>query len=208
VTPLSSTLTRETRDEVLDATRGSFSSQAFEYSPTWLGADSAYVKYFGQYFRYVPLQAERRERLTGERLRPRLVYAGIRLGLARAFGGVVPLSERFFAGGSTTLRGFEQNSVGPVGTDGLPLGGGAMIAINNELRFPLIGVFDGVTFVDIGNVFRTPADFSLGDLRKSGGLGLRVRTPWFLGRVDYGIPFDRRTGERRSRLYFSIGQAF
>ncbi|RPI57832.1 MAG: hypothetical protein EHM55_00405 [Acidobacteria bacterium] len=209
VTPLSSTFIRETRDEVLDATRGSFTSQGVEYSPAWLGADNAYLKYFGQYFRYFPLQAERRERFTGEPRRPRLVYAaGVRLGLARAFGGVVPFSERFFAGGSATLRGFEQNAVGPVGADGLPLGGEAMLAINNELRFPLVSIFDGVTFVDVGNVFRTASDFSFADLRKSGGVGLRVRTPWFLGRVDYGIPLDRRAGERTSRVYFSIGQAF
>ena len=43
---------------------------------------------------------------------------GVRLGLARGFGGLVPRSERFFAGGSTTLRGFEQNAAGPIGIDG------------------------------------------------------------------------------------------
>ncbi len=209
VAPLSSTFTRETRDEVLDATRGAFLSHAFQYSPSWLGADQGYVKYFGQYFRYVPLQPLRRERFTGEVLRPRLVLAGgARLGLAHAFDGALPLSERFFAGGSTTLRGFEQNAVGPVGADRIPLGGEAMLVLNGELRFPLIGIFDGAAFVDVGNVFRDASDFALSDLRESGGIGIRVRTPWFLGRVDYGVPFDRRPGEARSRLYFSIGQAF
>ena len=45
VTPLSSTLTRETRDEVLDASKGTFLSQAFAYSPSWLGSDRPYLKY-------------------------------------------------------------------------------------------------------------------------------------------------------------------
>ena len=118
VAPLTLTLTRETRDEVLDATRGAFLSHAFEYSPSWLGAERAYVRYLGQYFHYFPLQRERRKRFTNEIIRPRFVFAtGVRLGLARGFGDPLPTSERFFAGGSTTLRGSEQNAIGPIGPE-------------------------------------------------------------------------------------------
>ncbi|MBA3270256.1 MAG: translocation/assembly module TamB domain-containing protein, partial [Acidobacteria bacterium] len=209
VTPLTSTFTRETRDEVLDATKGSFSSQALSYSPSWLGSDQAFVKYFGQYFHYFPLQRERRERFTNELLRPRFVYAaGVRLGLSRGFGGLVPVSERFFAGGSTTLRGFEHNAAGPVGADALPTGGEGMLVINNELRFPMVSIFDGVVFSDVGNVFQRFSDFSLSDMRKTAGIGLRVRTRWFLVRGDYGVLLDQRAGETRGRFYFSLGQAF
>jgi outer membrane protein assembly complex protein YaeT len=209
VTPLSSSITREARDQVLDATAGSFLSHALLYSPSWLGADRPFVKYFGQYFHYVPLQPERRERFTHEIIRPRLVFAtGIRAGLAWGIGMPLPQSERFFAGGSTTLRGFEQNAVGPIGVDRLPRGGHAMLVLNNELRFPLISFFDGVGFLDIGNVFPRVGDLSLTELRRSAGVGLRARTPWFLIRGDLGFPLDRRTGETRSRFYFSIGQAF
>jgi outer membrane protein assembly factor BamA/autotransporter translocation and assembly factor TamB len=210
VSPLTSTLTRETRDDVLDATQGAFLSQAFSFSPHWLGADSSYIKYFGQYFRYFPLQAPRRKPFTNETIRPRLVYAaGVRLGLAYGLQGEdVPFSERFFAGGSTTLRGFAQNAVGPIGVDGVPLGGEAMLTINNELRFPLLWRFDGVGFVDVGNVFDRVASFSFLNLRKDAGVGLRLRVPWFVLRVDYGVPFQPRPGESRSRLFFSIGQAF
>ena len=210
VTPLTTSLSRETRDDVLDATRGSFLSHAFQYSPSWLGSDDSFITYFGQYSHYVPLQPERRERFTNEIIRPRFVYAGsVRLGIAKPFGdGEVPRSERFFAGGSTTLRGFEQNAVGGVDIEGLPTGGEALFVINNELRFPLVSIFDGVVFSDIGNVYRSISDFSLTDLRKTAGLGLRVRTPWFLVRGDYGLILDRRAGEPRGRFYFSIGQAF
>src|SRR4029079_4980133 len=83
VTPLTSTLTRETRDEVLDASKGTFLSQAFAYSPSWLGSDRPYLKYFGQYFYYFPLRPERPNPFTNEILRPRLVFAtGLRVGLA------------------------------------------------------------------------------------------------------------------------------
>jgi outer membrane protein assembly factor BamA len=210
VSPVTTTFTRETRDEVLDAATGSFISHAFAYSPRFLGSTQPYIKYFGQYFHYLPLQAPKRKPLTNELLRPRLVYAaGVRFGLAHSFGDVtlVPRSERFFAGGSATLRGFAQNTVGPI-VDLVPVGGDAIIIINNELRAPLVSIVDGVAFVDIGNVFPRVKDFSFTDLRQSAGFGVRVRTPWFLLRGDYGIVLDPRPGERRGRFYFSIGQAF
>jgi outer membrane protein insertion porin family len=209
VSPLTTTLTRETRDDALDATRGGFLSHAFAFSPDWLGSDRPYMKYFGQYFRYFALQPPKRKPFTNEMLRPRLVFAtGARIGLAKSIGpGDVPTSERFFSGGSNSLRGFAQNSVGPIGADLVPTGGNAMIVINNELRVPLFSVIDGVAFTDIGNVFARISDISF-DLRQSAGVGLRVRTRWFLLRGDYGIVLDPRPGERRSRFYFSIGQAF
>ena len=107
-----------------------------------------------------------------------------------------------------TLRGFEQNTVGPIGPDLIPNGGDALFVLNNELRVPLYWIIDGVVFADIGNVFNRISDFSITNLRESGGIGLRVRTPWFLIRGDYGVVLDRRPGEPRSRFYFSIGQAF
>lgn len=209
VSPLTSTFTRETRDDVLDASTGAFLAQALSYSPGWLGSDIPFTKYYGQYFKYLPLQAAKRERFTNEIIRPRLVFAtGVRLGLATGIGGDLPGSERFFAGGSTTLRGFAQNAVGAIDLEGVPLGGDALLVLNNELRFPLVSIVDGVTFLDVGNVFRRVSDFSFTDLRESAGVGVRLRTPWFLVRGDYGVVLDARPGERRSRFYFSIGQAF
>ncbi len=209
VAPLTSTFTRESRDEILDASTGSFTAHAFSYSPGWLGADRAYVKYSGQFLRYFALQPPTRKRFTNEVLRPRLVYAvGARVGLARGMGGEVPAAERFYAGGSTTLRGFAPNAVGPIGLDRIPTGGDMMLVLNNEIRVPLVGIFDGVGFLDTGNVFRRVTDFSFVDLRNTVGVGLRLRTPWLLIRGDYGVVLDPRPGEGRSRVYVSVGQAF
>jgi outer membrane protein assembly factor BamA/autotransporter translocation and assembly factor TamB len=208
VSPLTTTLTRESRDEPLDATRGWFVSHALAFSPRWLGSDLAYMKYFGQYFRYFALQPPQRKPLTNEFLRPRLVFAtGVRVGLAKGIGGEVPNTEQFFAGGSNSMRGFAHNAVGPIGPDLIPAGGNALIIFNNELRAPLFGRFDGVVFADIGNVYPLISDITF-DLRESAGVGLRVRTPWFLLRGDYGFVLDPRPGEKRRRFYFSIGQAF
>ena len=61
---------------------------------------------------------------------------------------------------------------------------------------------------DIGNVYRRVSDFSFTDIRKVAGVGLRVRTPWFMIRFDYGLKLDREPNETRGRFFFSIGQAF
>jgi outer membrane protein assembly complex protein YaeT len=207
---LNTTFTRDTRDDLLDASSGSFLSHAVQYSPESLGSQVRFIKYFGQYFRYFALQKPRIELFTNRVLRPRLIYAsGARVGLGTGLGGQeIPLSERFFAGGSTTIRGFPQNSLGPT-TGGIIFpGGNAMLVINNELRFPVFKMFDGVGFVDVGNIYRKVSDFSLQDVRSAAGLGIRVRTPWFLLRLDYGFKLDRRPGEPVGRLFFSIGQAF
>ncbi|HEY1303941.1 MAG TPA: translocation/assembly module TamB domain-containing protein [Vicinamibacterales bacterium] len=210
VSPLTVTLTRETRDEVLDASKGTFLSHSFSYSPTWLGAGDPYTKYFGQYFHYFPLQSPQRRPFTNEILRPRLVYAvGLRIGLSWGMGGdLVPKTERFFAGGSQSLRGFGQNAVGPIGPERVPFGGEAMLVLNNEVRVPLISIFDGVAFADLGNVFPRVRNFSFSNIRESAGVGLRVRTKWVLLRSDWGFVLDPRPGEPRSRIYVSIGQAF
>jgi outer membrane protein assembly complex protein YaeT len=208
IAPLTATFTRETRDDFLNPTRGSFLTQALEYAPSWLGSQLRYARYYGQYYRYVPLHKPVDIPFASTK-KPRLVYAGaVRLGLAYGFGGqdIIP-SERFYAGGGTTIRGFQQDFVGPV-VAGVPTGGEAELIINNELRFPLWKWFDGVAFMDIGNVYQHVQDFRITDLRKAGGLGLRLRTPYVLLRLDYGVKLDRRSGESFGQLFFSIGQAF
>jgi outer membrane protein assembly complex protein YaeT len=211
--PLTATLSRESRDALLDATRGSFTSHAISYASTKFGSDLGFIKYFGQYFKYIPLLAAREEPYGGPLERPRLVYAGgVRVGLGKGLGGLdLVTSERFFAGGGTSIRGFQQDTVGPTffdepGED--PTGGDAVFILNNELRFPLISIFDGVGFVDIGNVYKKASDFNPFEVRKAAGVGLRVRTPYFLLRADYGFKLDRKPGESLGAFFFSIGQAF
>ena len=116
--------------------------------------------------------------------------------------------DRFFGGGSTSIRGFKQNSLGPQLEDGQPIGGQAAFFLNNELRTPFYKWIDAAVFLDMGNVFDKPSDFRLSDLRKSAGVGLRLRNPFVLLRFDYGWKLDRRTGESRGVFHFGIGQAF
>jgi outer membrane protein assembly factor BamA len=193
---------------VLDATRGLFISHSLSTSFRFLGSQQQFVKYYGQYYQYIPLG--RKEKIPfREAKQPRLVYAGaLRLGLAGGLGGQTLIqSERFFAGGGTTIRGFGQDEVGPT-QGGVPVGGNALFILNNELRFPMKWIFDGVGFVDIGNVYGQIKDFNPFSVRKSAGFGIRIYTPYVMLRADYGIKLDRRTGESFGQFFFSIGQAF
>ena len=72
----------------------------------------------------------------------------------------------------------------------------------------MFSIFDGVGFLDVGNVYATVSDFDPLDVRKAAGFGLRVRTPFVLVRFDYGFKLDRRPEESRGAFFFSIGQAF
>jgi outer membrane protein assembly factor BamA len=216
VARLTGTLTRDTRDSVLDPTRGEFTSQTFEFGPRWLGSEVGFARYSGQYFRYLPLDKYLGKPIVdrkGEPLPTNFVYAAaLRLGLTSPFGKKSLIApERFFAGGGTTMRGFEQDLMGPVEEqpDGSlrPSGGEAMFLLNNELRFPIVGILQGVAFLDIGNVYRKLTDFDF-TLRKTAGAGLRLKIRSIPLRFDYGFKLDRKTGESGGEFFFSIGQAF
>jgi outer membrane protein insertion porin family len=127
----------------------------------------------------------------------------------------LPASDRFFAGGDDTIRGFALDTVGAEKTitpNGFPRGGNAVILLNGELRMHLFGDFGAVAFVDGGNVFERTTQLDLGDLRGSVGVGARYRSPIGPIRLDVGFKLDRRQLgtelERRWDFHFSIGHAF
>jgi outer membrane translocation and assembly module TamA len=127
----------------------------------------------------------------------------------------LPASERFFAGGDTTIRGFALDSVGSAKTitaTGFPRGGNGMLLLNAELRVPVWRDLGAAFFVDGGNVFERTTQIDLGDLRGSVGFGLRYRSPIGPVRLDLGFKLDRRISGGRLEsprgIHFSIGQAF
>jgi outer membrane protein insertion porin family len=123
----------------------------------------------------------------------------------------VPLHERFYLGGGTTVRGFTQDSVGPykIGTSGdrVPTGGSGMVQFNAEARLSSSGGSGFVVFTDAGNVWVDQA-IRLNDLRASYGAGFRYHTPVGPLRIDYGQKINRQPGESPGELHFNIGQAF
>lgn len=200
LTTLSTLFTRDTRDDLIDPVSGSFTNLILQYSPSWLGSQVDYVKGQFQMFSY--------NRLSGLGV----LASGLRVSLAEPFGGgEVPISERFFAGGITTLRGFGLNEVGPTERviiegrlEDVPIGGDALLIGNLELRFPLLENIGGVFFYDVGNVYPRIENISLGNLTHSLGAGLRLGTPLGPLRFDYGNSIFTRD----YNFIFTFGHAF
>jgi outer membrane protein insertion porin family len=130
-------------------------------------------------------------------------------GAANGLGGTeeLPLVERFFLGGGTTVRGYEQDTLGPKGEDDSPTGGNVFVLTNWEMRLPLGKGFGLVPFVDAGNVWQTLDDFDA-ELKYTVGAGLRYKTPVGPVRVDYGYKLNRDSGESTGEVHFSFGHAF
>lgn len=221
ISSVSTAVARDTRDDILEPQKGTLISADATLAARLLGSEVGFTKTFLQGFVYRNLG------------RPHLVFAaGARLGLANPFERVVdgvdedgnpiqqvvrdlPASERFFAGGDTTIRGFSLDSVGVPATitpAGFPLGGDAEIVLNAELRTPVRGPIGAVLFADAGNVFVRATDVKLTNLLGSLGFGIRYRSPLGPIRVDLGFKLDRRVIggklEPRTAIHFSIGQAF
>jgi len=188
---------RDTRDDPLDARRGSFFSSSLTYSPEALKSELTYLSWFGQATFYQPV---------GERA---VLASNFRLGLATAFDQVMVPARRFYAGGSYSLRGFRQDRVGPYDPYlERPEGGESVFIFNQELRYRLLPGLDGVLFYDAGNVFSEVKNLNLRQLRHSLGLGLRLRSPVGLLRFDLGFNLRPKPGEPRQVFFFSLGQIF
>ena len=226
---IAGSLLRDSRDDVLDPQGGTVLGADGELAVRSLGSEVGYAKSFLQGFVY------RRLPRSGF-----VVAAGARVGLARGFERTVaredadgspvtgpdgeplvdvvqdlPASQRFFAGGDTTVRGFSLDRLGSEATlsaQGFPTGGAGLIVLNLELRAPYWKGLGLVTFADAGNVFRRAGDIAIGDLRGAAGLGLRYRSPLGPLRFDLGFKLDRRAVgdglERRVVFHISLGQAF
>lgn len=186
------------RDDAFAPTRGVFDSLRLRYGTTALGSDVHFFKAVVQHSRYVPLSDD----LTW-------IYAA-RVGFAEPLGEStdIPLSERFFLGGRTTVRGYEENSIGPRGADGNPVGGDLLLNFNTELRFPLLYGLGGAVFVDGGGLYLHDRAVSIGDFRESAGTGLRYRTPVGAISLDYGFKVRRRRDESIGEIHFTIGNIF
>jgi outer membrane protein insertion porin family len=128
----------------------------------------------------------------------------------------VPLSERLFAGGARTIRGFRYRWIGPIAerADGTgetrPCGGQTLMLASAEYSMP-IGVpkFRLAGFYDIGNVAFDPYDFDFGSLSAGAGIGLRLDIPGFPIRFDYAWPVMQADDRARTEnVSFWIGYGF
>ena len=119
----------------------------------------------------------------------------------------IPATNRFYAGGGGSVRGFDYQKVGPL-KDGEPEGGRSVIETSAELRFKVTDTIGAVAFVDAGNVGNTSlANFNSPSV--GGGFGLRYYTAVGPLRMDVAVPLNKKeTTPSSYHIYISIGQAF
>ena len=120
----------------------------------------------------------------------------------------IPIDERFFNGGSTTVRSFGERELGPHDPKGNPIGGEFLTVFNVEYSFPIFGELEGAIFGDAGNLLPSSENPSLDNMRYGIGVGLRYKLPIGPIRLDYGFNPDPRTNEDFGAFNFSFGFAF
>ncbi len=119
----------------------------------------------------------------------------------------LPPDQRFYGGGSGTVRGFKYQSIGPLFPDHNPIGGTSIDSGTIEFRQKLFGDFGAAIFVDAGQVNSTSLPFS-GKVRFGTGGGLRYYTALGPIRLDLAVPINRQPGGDSFEIYIGIGQAF
>jgi outer membrane protein insertion porin family len=180
---------QDKRDDPADAHRGIYSTVDLSYAPIFLGSQTSFVRGLFRNSTYHPFGRD-------------LVFArSTQFGvISRISGGqTIPLAERLYSGGSTSLRSFPDFQAGPRDFEtGFVLGGNVSFVNNLELRFPLYGDnLSAVLFEDAGNVYNSLGTFSFRFRQKnlqdfnymvqSAGIGLRYRTPIGPLRVDFSL---------------------
>ncbi|MDP3719139.1 MAG: POTRA domain-containing protein [Acidobacteriota bacterium] len=231
-----SSVLRDSRDDVLDPQQGSVLGLDGSIAARVLGSEVGFVKSFAQAFIYRRLPGRGIVLAAGARV-------GVAVGSAQVVPAVIeiaapadadvardrsraatfpttirdlPASERFFAGGDTTVRGFALDRLGTPETldpQGFPQGGNGLAVFNFEARAPYWKNLQFVWFTDAGNVFKLASDIRLDELRLTSGIGFRYRSPIGPLRVDWGFKLSTKllaTGgrERSNVLHISLGQAF
>lgn len=178
---------------------GSWLDFSVEPSLEAIGSEVNYVKLVAEARGFVPLG-------------PTVLGARYRMGTLERFGGSavddVPKFERFYAGGSTSVRGFGYQKLGPRDDDGNPLGGLSWAEGSIELRVPIWRDLSGVVFSDAGQVNLDASDWRTHDIFYSSGLGLRLSTPVGPLRFDAARIYNPPKGTDRYGFYVSVGHAF
>lgn len=223
---LRGSVSHDTRDFVLDPHRGTYRDLRGELAGGFLGGDNDFYTLNTSLQRYWSKSGG-------------IVFAVRgRFGFADAYGSSkdagVPIENRFFTGGGNSVRGFNENSLGPTElveqSAGDPVetvvGGRLLVVGNAEIRFPIPLLsryrFSAAAFADGGNVWSSLGAVDIGDFdpfvskndvtdedfRYSIGVGLRYNTPVGPIRLDYGIPVKRDGTEPSGRFHLSLGQIF
>jgi len=195
-------LTWNTSDQVFNPTRGFYSTLFVEESGRILDVETKYFKLFAEHRKYFSI------------FQDNVLAIRLSVGSIKPQGdGEIPIEERFFSGGTFSVRGWRRQLLGPstVDVNGniVPLGGNSQIEGSLELRRPLFRKIASAFFLDYGNVWQDWDGFDLFDLRYAIGLGLRYNTIIGPLRLDFAWKLNKQELDTRNyEVHFSLGQAF
>ncbi|PIQ83644.1 MAG: outer membrane protein assembly factor BamA [Candidatus Omnitrophica bacterium CG11_big_fil_rev_8_21_14_0_20_63_9] len=205
ISVLGSSVALDRRNNRFDPTDGGYAFISADLAGGFLAADKDFYRLQTGASYYFP---------HGERL---VLESRVRTGIVDAYGDSteVPIFERFFGGGASTIRGFRERRVGPV--DPLsndPIGGEATFVATLEEVVTVVKdergrpILKASGFLDVGDVWRRVADY--GESLKAGtGIGARVNTPIGPLRLDLGFPLsDVKDEPRKPRFHFNISRSF
>lgn len=187
----------DTRDDRLFPSTGALSEVALFLSDEALGADLDFLEWKVNWARYLDVG------------RGSVLAVGFRFTTRdiRDDRTTLPIQERLFLGGETTVRSFGESELGPTDLNNDPLGGLTRAMASIELRRPLWYDLDGALFYDIGTV--SEESWDLDDVGAAIGVGLRYRLPIGPVRLDFAYnPEHRFAASRRWALHLSFGFSF
>ena len=206
---VTASLTRDSRDFYLDPKTGSRNTMFVEYAGGPLGGDPNFIKTVADSAWYFPLPWD-----TVFLARGRIGYIG------SLIDKPIPIGERFFVGGSGTVRGFRYGTDGPVDNYGNRVGGNKELIFNFEFSFPIVPAarLKGVIFTDIGRGFddnllvsqqpNEPTKISLRDLRRTWGWGFWWLSPIGPLRFEWAYIINKKPTDQPSQFEFNIGTLF
>jgi len=200
-------VSRDSRDFYLDPKTGSRNTMFVEYAGGPLGGDPEFIKSVADSAWYFPLYWD-----TVFMLRGRIGMVG------SLIDKPVPISERFFVGGSGTVRGFRYGTAGPVDPAGNIVGGNKELIFNFEYNFPVVPAahLKGILFYDMGRGFDDgtarkigePDRINFRDLKRAWGWGFWWLSPMGPLRFEWGYIINRKPEDQASEFEFNIGTLF
>lgn len=117
----------------------------------------------------------------------------------------VPVEERFYAGGSRSVRGWQRFMLGPANS-GIPTGGNSNLEITFEPRIKIYGPLSMVVFIDAGNVWEENNKIKIDDLKYAVGSGLRFKTP--IGPIGFDVATPILESSTKWQFHINIGHSF
>ncbi|MEZ5540931.1 MAG: outer membrane protein assembly factor BamA [Pseudomonadota bacterium] len=198
---LSASWSHDSRNKVLFPDKGGLQSIALETTVPGSGLEYYKLDYTQQHF--FPLTSTLTLGLKG------------RVGYGDGYGDFdnLPFFENFFAGGIRSVRGFDDNTLGPRDSNNNSIGGAFLTVFNMELMFPVpyLGTSSGTrlsAFLDGGNVFQDVNAFDTKEFRYSVGLAGLWSSPLGPISVSFGFPLNAKDGDQEQNFQFTVGTFF